>query len=451
MNIFLQKKFQFDTRGSLDKELGLQIKLPEGENPPPIAELIRLRARANTVAEEKRVFYVATTRARDHLVLSCTLPKNPQKDTWLYWMEEALPGAFDTQTTLIPIEERIARYDGETREVTEDLFRFEIPLIRTSADILVPEPLVEIKDITDDLGPLHLEPLPVLRTTSRLSATQFLRFAECPTKYHLSYVLGMPEEPKLAFDLDADELSEVVRGDLLGQIVHLLLARIDSLAPRGDLDKERFEQALDSVLFDLRITTESERNEYSHIAREHVQTFIHSDLAHDIFSSPGQTEYSLQAQFETGDILYGIIDRLYRDADGTWTILDYKTERTSDPIRKAHSRQRYEFQLRFYAYLVHLLYPDAAEIKAVLFYTATGEAVPFEFHRADLTHWKSDITTLIDSIRQNERALDLLAIERNYEHCPDCSFFDARAGQCIVLAAHASETNRNSREISEFA
>ncbi len=52
---FLQKKFNFDHQHLLDKELGLQIRLPDDRPQPLIAELIHLRSRATTIAEEKRI------------------------------------------------------------------------------------------------------------------------------------------------------------------------------------------------------------------------------------------------------------------------------------------------------------------------------------------------------------------------------------------------------------
>src|SRR2546429_3399378 len=94
---FLQKKFNFDRERILDKDYGLYISTPDEDQRTFIAELIRLRSLANTIAEEKRIFYVALTRTQDHLILSSTLPKNTPKDTWLAWTCEAFgpPSAYD--------------------------------------------------------------------------------------------------------------------------------------------------------------------------------------------------------------------------------------------------------------------------------------------------------------------------------------------------------------------
>ena len=80
---FLQKKFRFEYTHLLDKELGLQITLPDGRDSSIVSTVISLRAKHAVIAEEKRIFYVAATRARDHLILSSTISENVEPHSWL--------------------------------------------------------------------------------------------------------------------------------------------------------------------------------------------------------------------------------------------------------------------------------------------------------------------------------------------------------------------------------
>ncbi len=447
----LQKKFKFDTSAILDKDYGLHISLPDSDRPPFLAELIRLRSKLNTVAEEKRIFYVATTRAKDHLVLSSTLPPKVQKDTWLGWVAAALPEVLDLEASSTTLSVAISRYDSETRRTIEENLTLTIPLIRTIDDIVLHyrEPRQFGKE---EIGPYHLAALPLLRQRSRFSATQLLRFKECPTKYQLSYGLGMPDEPKFAFDPEADDSSERVKGDSLGQLVHNLLDKIGKFTVNGILDQAAFNDELEHILFDLQISDNDLRSKYSDMAQSHVQRFLSSELAPLVLSSSeSHSEYKLQATFGAGDILYGIIDRLYRDDFGRWTILDYKTERTTDPGRRAEGLLRYQFQLCFYAYLVHLLDPSETSIHATLFFTATGEDVRFTFSQVDFEWLKDEVATLIAAIRTAESARGLNEMKRNTNHCPNCHFFDTSRKACIVLALESLETNSNSGKISQLA
>jgi RecB family exonuclease len=138
---------------------------------------------------------------------------------------------------------------------------------------------------------------------------------------------------------------------------------------------------------------------------------------------------------QSGDTLFGIIDRLYRDANDIWTVLDYKTETPSNPERKRKNLDRYKFQLLFYSYLVHLMDSNAVSIRAVIFYTATGETAEFIFDSNDFANFEIECSAIIEQIRMNENISDLRLLNRNTAHCPECSFFNIEKNCCTVLAA----------------
>jgi ATP-dependent helicase/nuclease subunit A len=427
---FLQKKFNFDHQHLLDKELGLQIRLSDDRPQPLIAELIHLRSRATTIAEEKRILYVAMTRARDHLILSSTQPEQPVKDSWLSWVCDAFGVPVSDNT--LALEENVLRYDSATQKVNSEPFQFEIPLIRSRSGIPTLSPITTEKAIPLNLI-FYLDPIAVHRPIGRFSATQLLRFKECPTKYHLSYILGMPEEPKLAYDLEADEFSERVRGPLLGQIVHKLLETVDRIATSGTLDQPSFEHEIHAIFDSLEMVDLKERLLYSNAVRQHVSTFLNSPTAQKIRSGRNtHTEIPLQTLLPSDDTLYGIIDRLFQDQDGTWTVLDYKTEANPN----AKNIARYKFQLLFYAYLVHLMYPDSETIRCILFFTATGETTEFQFSNSDFSSFENECFLLIQQIRIQENIPDLTFLLRNVDHCPECRFFDQNMNQCMVLYAN---------------
>jgi ATP-dependent helicase/nuclease subunit A len=427
---FLQKKFNFDHQHLLDKELGLQIRLSDNQPQPLIAELIHQRSHASTIAEEKRILYVAMTRARDHLILSCTLPEQPKHDSWLSWICETfgVPASGDR----LSLSEQVLRYDSVSQESSSERFQFEIPLIRSLSDI----PAIldrKSEKIMIEAPTFYLDPLEVPKPFSRYSATQLLRFKECPTKYHLSYILGMPEEPKLAHDLEEMDNPERIQGSLLGQIVHRLMERIDRIAPDGTLDERSFDHEISTILDSLEISNEKDRSLNRKVARSHISTFLTSPIASHVRSiNQSRTELPLQTLLPYGATLFGIIDRLYQDQNGTWTILDYKTD--ANPNTK--SIDRYKFQLLFYAFLVHRMYPDADVIRCVLFFTASGETTEFHFTDSDFSQFELECTSLIEQIQEQENIPDLTLLPRNLEHCPECRFFDGATNQCIVLAAN---------------
>ncbi len=428
---FLQKKFNFDHQHLLDKELGLQIRLPDNRSQPLIAELIHQRSRASTIAEEKRILYVAMTRASDHLILSCTLPEKPNEHSWLAWICNAF--GVPASDTAIRVKEDVSRYDPNSGQSRSEPFQFEIPLIRSRSDI-PSTASAEIEKTIPVTPPLYLEPLAVHTPIARFSATQLLGFKECPTKYHLTYVLGMPEEPKLAYDLEPDEYSERIKGTLLGRIVHTLLEKSDRIAPGGVLDDLLFSEEIHAVLDAVELSDASERSTYSNAARHHVLTFLTSPTAALIrFGTNTRTEFPLQTLLPSGDTLYGIIDRLFQDRNGIWTVLDYKT----DAHPNAKKIDRYRFQLLFYAYLVRLMVPSSETVRCILFFTATGETTEFQFSHSDFSRFADESSSLIEQIRKQENIPDLRLLGRNIDHCPECRFFVEASDRCIVLAATA--------------
>ncbi|HZK76777.1 MAG TPA: UvrD-helicase domain-containing protein [Candidatus Kapabacteria bacterium] len=430
---FLQKEFKFDHSHLLDKELGLQIKSPDREPTPIVAELIRERARAATIAEEQRIFYVATTRARDHLIFSCAMPDKPKPHSWLAWAAEAF--GLQPDSEVLHFVETIERYNRELGIAQPESMVLDIPLIRSAADIPVAKELERMK-AEMQRGPVYIDALRIPEHTGRFSATQLLRYKECPTKYYLAYELGMPEEPKLAYDMEPDEYSERIQGKLLGQVVHQLLEKIDRIAPAGVLDRSKIEHELRKIFDAIGVPDNSERSTYSTAALDHVTSFLKAPLSAELFSgTESRAEFPLQTSLESGDTLYSIIDRLFRDDHGTWTIVDYKTESSLNSERHQKKIDRYHFQLRFYAYLVHLFDPSAENIRGVLFFTSTGDVKEFTFGSSDFEHFANECSEIIRHIRSDETVSDLRLLNRNLEHCPECSFYNWDKGQCIVLVA----------------
>ncbi len=419
---FLQKKFNFTHSNLLDKEFGLQLTFPEEYPEPAIAELIQQRARASTIEEEKRILYVAMTRAKDHLILSCTMPKEPQSNTWLEWICDSVGMPDDSKVSM---DETIIHYNAENRERVSEAFHLDIPIIRTSEDI----PLLE-QEATRAEKPfptdIHLTPLTISRSPNRFSASQFLRFRECPTKYYLSYILGMPEEPKLALDEEPADYSEIVRGPLVGQAVHKLMERFERWNSGGGMDEGAFHSQLLSTLDSLDVAEESQRRTIFEAVLGHIQRFLQSPLVDELRSAKtSRSEFILQSILPSGDTLFGILDRLYQDQNGNWTVLDFKTDAVPNS-------EKYEFQLRFYAYLTHLML-NVPQVRGILFFTATGTATEFNF--TDFRGVAEEIGSMIDQIRSLESVADLQTLTRNQLHCPDCHYFERASNQCIVIAA----------------
>src|SRR5262249_32477153 len=72
---FMHKSFQYDRPPFVDVDVGIGLRsgasaTPDDEQTPAVVIYLDRRSREKTEAEEKRIFYVACTRARDALILS---------------------------------------------------------------------------------------------------------------------------------------------------------------------------------------------------------------------------------------------------------------------------------------------------------------------------------------------------------------------------------------------
>src|SRR5262249_54957000 len=150
-------------------------------------------SRLKTDAEEKRIFYVACTRARDMILLSGRSSSRPAAPSYLDWTFRGLglaPGSLREGEIVLP-----ARAVRTEREVVMHPLRLRV----TIAD-----PVREGDLLRDNPDPPKIEPgakspelwiAPVEGSVHGevFSATQIRTFLECPSKFYLKYVLGLPE------------------------------------------------------------------------------------------------------------------------------------------------------------------------------------------------------------------------------------------------------------------
>jgi ATP-dependent helicase/nuclease subunit A len=412
---------------TLDNDLGLGIDLPEQSGKLPIAELIKLRAREREIEEEKRVFYVAMTRARDHLILSAS-PRKRYRNTRIGWVFDALGVNTDELNSIeeIIFPTEITRYREES-ENTTDVVQFGIPLIAGKNQLSETGELPQEQVPYFDNAVFLLKDIEPSESVGRYSPSQLLTFLECPTKYYLRYQLGLPEEARLPYYNEADVLAENVQGSVFGQILHKVLERSSFFFFNDFYDKKLLDDVFHSVCNDLHISEES-RNKFSKRVHTDIETVLSTTVGKLALSSRSyQSELALRSKLASGQVLSGIIDRLFLDEEGVWNILDYKT----DIRENREKKKRYEFQLTFYAYLVSLLYKTDV-VKAHVLYTHSGNTATSLFIQKDFSGIGSQLQSLVTEIRLQRKISSLDEPLRNLSHCPECPYFSRSANLCIA-------------------
>jgi ATP-dependent helicase/nuclease subunit A len=410
----------------LERGVGISINDPESESTSPLAEYITIRSNERGLEEEKRIFYVGATRARDHLILSAKINKESiPNNSYLKWISDSCSTNYASD---ISFSELLKRYDSTTGQTTEQIENVVVPVV---TDIpFIESPVIEvIERVFVQPSLVHTIEIPYEEGMTRYSPSQLLVYKECPTKYHLRFNLGIPEDPRLSSNFEAADSAEMLRGTVVGQLVHGVLQHIDTIAPLGVLDDTLFTSYLRTTIESLGMEVESSIQKYSEKIRSHVDTFVTSNFGKKVLvASPYFTEHALRAKLNQMQMLSGVIDRLYLDTDG-WHILDYKTDRIiNDPAKD----ERYRFQLKFYAYLIKKLFDIDTDIHAHLFYTNFGVTKDFVFTPLDLADIESNLTETVSRLLIDKRVTSLENIIKNREHCKECSYFNVEKNLCVV-------------------
>ena len=336
---------------------------------PGATQLMRERARDKRAAEEQRLFYVATTRARDRLILSGSLDDKGRARDWLGWLFDAL------DITKIPTEEEfltrrttIHTLSGErTKRVPFDL---PIRIIKS------PNELNDVEEETPPPSPetefpaYHIDPLIPTSVGETVSVAELTTYAHCPMRFYLQHRIQVPpSEPQSA------EAAEAIREDA-----------------------NRF---LDSRVREIGLNADE-------VYRER---HIHAEI--------------------DSHIVEGTADRLFKDSRGLWQIINYERDRI-DWEEIGNPVDYYRSQIELYALLVHRLYPEQRIIPVTVYVTDLATAYSMEITGEDLVDIESAWLERIKAIQAalKSDAIGAGGFEKNLGHCPLCPYFVD--GECMV-------------------
>lgn len=197
---------------------------------------IRERQKLADEEEEKRVFYVAATRAEQHLILSGgtdleKLAEEKPLEEPMRWIWRALaPGLGGIETSAV-VEHEL---DGRPVEVRATVLRPDsVDDVLPAAD-RAPAPPQQPPAGLDalDAPALAAVPPPAALPVSRISYSGLQRHRECGYRFYLERSLRLPRGETLPEPVDADaEAVDALPATVRGSIAHSLLEEIDFSEP----------------------------------------------------------------------------------------------------------------------------------------------------------------------------------------------------------------------------
>ena len=167
----------------------------------------------------------------------------------------------------------------------------------------------------------------------------------CPKKYLLSSILHIAQP-------DEYKLDEVIAANERGTLIHSLMERLaDDKTMDLDgflsLSEEFFDRYIDEHRPIMESNVKKEKDDFLNL----MQTLYEMDDRKDVLLQ----EEDVKHAHETGINIHGFPDRVEKNDDGTYKIVDFKTGR-----QKEHVKDDFEscMQVIIYAYLIETLGPE---------------------------------------------------------------------------------------------
>ena len=264
-----RRAVRYDQEPFIDDLLGIGFRPADPDknyeqSDPGATRLMRERVTNKRVAEEERLFYVATTRARDRLILSGTLNEKGEAKGWFGWLFDALGilGMPSEGELLYPTT--IQSLSGE--EDTTIPFNLPIRIIKSPNELDYDEAEEPTSSPVSAFPAVQIDPLIPSSVGAIVSVIELATYAHCPTRFYLQHrIQAPPSDPQSA------ETAETIREDA-----------------NRFLDSRVRETALN---------------------------------AGEVYR-----EWHIHAEIDS-HIVEGTADRLFKDSRGLWQIISYETDR----------------------------------------------------------------------------------------------------------------------------
>jgi ATP-dependent helicase/nuclease subunit A len=362
-----------------DGRVGLKIVSLDGKGVPALDwEQLQAEAQAVADAEERRIFYVAVTRARERLIVSGTVPK---VDSWsaprsngppIAWLGPALvPGI---ETALTPDTAEWSAPNGVPVTVVTAA-RFE-PAERQGSD---PSGGASHPPPPEPGAPREPpRPLPV----ATLSYSSLGDYAKCPYRFYLERSLRLPAaEPPPEAREDEEEFS----GRLRGTITHRVLEELDFAEPQVPA-------AAEVVALAAEVGAEIDEAHAAEVV-ELVEAFARHDLCRRL-AAAADVKREAPFAFPLGEVLiHGVVDVLAREGERA-LVVDYKSDRL-EPGDDLAARAERDYRTQRLVYALAVLREGAAEVEVVhSFLERLDEPVTVTFTAPQADQLEAELTSL---------------------------------------------------------
>jgi DNA helicase-2/ATP-dependent DNA helicase PcrA len=330
------------------------------------------------IQEERRLFYVAITRAKEKLIITYAkrygenktdskpsrfLTEIDYQNNQNITFQQADPQDISQESTTKEdqTQTRIMRQVisnltiGKFTEAIENILLYAKS---TNKDIDIKTDLIgKIKEPDYSILSQNDEQPVTIADDHVFSVSQFVSYKKCPRLYQYRHVMKIPEKPRYYFDF----------GSTLHSIAeHLTRMQKEGEAVNEPIAFDLLEKFWDPKGYKSKI---DEKRDYTE-AKSVLKVFLEEQ-------AKSKTEIiDIERWFETsiGDIkLRGRIDRIDRDGP-SFTVVDYKTSKKASSLNELKK----DMQLLVYAIAVKEMYGSSGRLKVGDWFLRSNEKVFFE-------------------------------------------------------------------------
>lgn len=254
------------------------------------------------IEEERRLFYVAITRAKEELFITGAKDYGGAR--------EKKPSPFISEMKLDVFEVGADQDFSNKMEFMRDLERLDQKEPEKPEKLVLPD---------------------------RFSFSQLAAFSNCPLQYKFAFVLKIPAPTDKA---------SLIFGRVLHNVLHDFLEPLESdnaiqdslfAKPKAVLDEKKLLELYEGHWQADGYNNKEEREKYYQKGKNILKTFWHD---FSIAERPEILFLEKNFTFKIGEgIIKGAIDRVDRLPDGTLEIIDYKTGNPKEKLEYADKRQ----------------------------------------------------------------------------------------------------------------
>jgi ATP-dependent helicase/nuclease subunit A len=362
-----------------DGRLGLRVARPGTGRKEPALDYDALteEARARAAEEERRLFYVAMTRAQERLIVSgaAAVEKWGQGNgVPMAWLGPALVG------------------DVSATEGVSEGVRYSVVRPEPEADL---DALVRHIDVHEGPGqdvrpPAQLPPQAEPPAVAAVSYTSLAAYARCGYRFYTERVLGIPSTEAPAREAPPSTAAAALDAAERGTLVHTLLESLDFRRP---------------VLPGPAAITAAAPREPTTGEIEDVlgllKRFAGSELRARLGRATGVRREQRFAFLQSGLLITGMLDVMASEPGNRSLIVDYKTDRLEGVDPAEVVGREYGTQQLIYA--LAALRGGAHEVEVVHIFLEAPEApVTVKFTRAQVAELEARLDAMTRGVRAGE-------------------------------------------------